>query len=76
MPFASTVAGYNATAFDIDSEVVFSGVTPLADQATIQPANHTARLFPTTYNGLCKSFEFHETHMVRSYAGTTAPDYW
>ena len=72
IPFAATKEKYNATAYDIDSEVVIGGVTLLDDQETMMPANHTARIFPTTYNGLCKSFEFHETHKVRSYAGTVS----
>ena len=70
-PFAATATLYNATAFNVEEEVVLSGVFGLADQATIMPVNHTVRVFPTTYNGLCKSYEFHDVNKVRSYGGKT-----
>ena len=68
-PFAATVTLYNATAFDVEKEVVFTGVTETDDPEAIKPVNHTVRVFPTTYNGLCKSYEFHDVHKVRTYAG-------
>ena len=70
-PFAATATLYNATAFNVEKEVVLSGVFGLADQSTLMPANHTVRVFPTTYNGLCKSYEFHDVIKVRSYGGKT-----
>ena len=70
-PFAATATLYNATAFNVEEEVVLSGVFGLADQSTLMPANHTVRVFPTTYNGLCKSYEFHDVHKVRTYGGKT-----
>ena len=68
-PFAATASLYNSTAFDVEQEVVFTGVTETDDPEAIKPVNHTVRVFPTTYNGLCKSYEFHDVHKVRTYAG-------
>ena len=60
---------YNDTAFDVDQEVVFTGVFETDDAEAEAEANHTVKVFPTTYNGLCKSYEFHDVHKVRTYAG-------
>ena len=70
-PFAATAPLYNSTAFNVEQEVVFTGVTETDDPEAIKPVNHTVRVFPTTYNGLCKSYEFHDVHKVRTYAGIT-----
>ena len=67
--FAATARLYNATAFNVGQEVVFSGVALSDDTGSLKLPNHTEKVFPTVYNGLCKSYEFHEIDKVRSYAG-------
>ena len=67
--FAATEVLYNATAFNVEQEVEFGGVTVTDDPEAILTVNHTVKVFPTTYNGLCKSYEFHDVHKIRTYAG-------
>ena len=73
--FAATEALYNATAFNVEQEVEFGGVTVTDDPEAILTVNHTVKVFPTTYNGLCKSYEFHDVHKIRTYAGMSLENF-
>ena len=70
MQFAATAARYNATTFDVESEIIFAGICVSDYVCGIKP-KYTERMVPTTYNGYCKVYQFDEELALRIYAGDT-----
>ena len=66
--FASTAALYNKTTFDVESEVDLNAICE-SDYDCRKPTNVTMQMVPTTYNGYCKLYEFHEDYKTGTYAG-------
>ena len=65
--FAATATRYNETTFDINSEIELYRLCTTYEACVIP--NVTVRMVPTTYNGYCKLFEFHESYSSGTYAG-------
>ena len=70
MPFAATAARYNATTFDVESEVVLNGICESDYYCGTKP-NYSVHMVPTIYNGYCKVYEFHEQYRMQINAGDT-----
>ena len=70
MQFAATAAIYNATTFDVESEIILGGICMSDYVCGIKP-KYTVRMVPTTYNGYCKVYQFDEELGLRIYAGDT-----
>ena len=68
--FVATTSRYNATTFDVESEVILHGLCD-GDYTCGRKPKYSVRMVPTTYNGHCKLFEFHEEYPMRVYAGDT-----
>ena len=66
--FATTAARYNETTFDVESEIDLSHICE-SDFDCKKASNVTERMVPTTYNGYCKLYEFHEAYKTGTYAG-------
>ena len=66
--FAATAARYNETTFDVESEIDLSFICE-AEYDCKKASNVTERMVPTTFNGYCKLYEFHEAYKPGSYAG-------
>ena len=69
-----TLLQYNATTFQLDQEVQFSGVSGVtgAGNISFSEINHTIHVVPSTFNGYCKLFEFHQSYPAKSYLGEFA----
>ena len=68
IPFAATAARYNESTYDVEKEVNLNAICE-SDYACVEPTNVTMRIVPSTYNGYCKLYEFHEEYKTGSYAG-------